>query len=93
MKKDKKITLLESACLLMCVQLLSRAQPSVTLMDCSLPGSSVRGIFQTRILEWVALFSSRGSPDPGIEATSPALKADSLVLSHLGSLCLLIHAH
>ena len=43
MKKDKKITLLESACLLMCVQLLSRAQPFVTLMDCSLPGSSVRG--------------------------------------------------
>ena len=28
-------------------------------MDCSLPGSSVRGIFQARILEWVAIaFSS-----------------------------------
>ena len=30
-------------------------------MDCSLPGSSVHGIFQARILEWVAIPSSRGS--------------------------------
>ena len=30
-------------------------------MDCSLSGSSVRGIFQARILEWVAMPSSRGS--------------------------------
>ena len=30
-------------------------------MDCSLPGSSVRGIFQARILEWVAISYSRGS--------------------------------
>ena len=29
--------------------------------DCSLSGSSVHGIFQTRILEWVAISSSRGS--------------------------------
>ena len=30
-------------------------------MDCSLPGSSVRGIFQARILEWVAISFSRKS--------------------------------
>ena len=30
-------------------------------MYCSLPGSSVHGIFQARILEWVAIFFSRGS--------------------------------
>ena len=30
-------------------------------MDCSQPGSSVHGIFQARILEWVAIFFSRGS--------------------------------
>ena len=30
-------------------------------MDCSLPGSSVHGILQTRILEWVAILFSRGS--------------------------------
>ena len=31
------------------------------LMDCSPPGSSVYGIFQARILEWVAISFSRGS--------------------------------
>ena len=30
-------------------------------MECSPPGSSVQGIFQLRILEWVAMPSSRGS--------------------------------
>ena len=31
-------------------------------MDCSLPGSSIHGIFQARILEWVAIsFSKRPS--------------------------------
>ena len=30
-------------------------------MDCSLPGSSVHGIFQTRTLEWVAISYDRGS--------------------------------
>ena len=35
-------------------------------MDCSSPGSSVHGIFQAGILEWVVISSSRGSPDPGI---------------------------
>ena len=33
-------------------------------MDCSLSGSSVHGIFQARILEWVALSFSRGSSRP-----------------------------
>ena len=33
-------------------------------MDCSLPGSSVHGILQARILEWVAISFSRGSSPP-----------------------------
>ena len=33
-------------------------------MDCSLQGSSVHGIFQARILEWVSISSSRGSSQP-----------------------------
>ena len=33
-------------------------------MDCSLPGSSVHGIFQARKLEWVAISFSRGSSQP-----------------------------
>ena len=32
--------------------------------DCSLPGSSVHGILQVRILEWVAILFSRGSSWP-----------------------------
>ena len=46
------------------------------------------GIFPARILEWVAMPSSRGLPDPGIEPVSPvspALQMDSLPLSHRGS--------
>ena len=54
-------------------------------MDCSLPGSSIHGILQARILEWVAIPFSRGLPDPAMELASPALQADSLPLSHLGS--------
>ena len=42
-------------------------------MDCSLPGSSVHGIFQARILEWVAISSPGDLPDPGIEPRSPTL--------------------
>ena len=42
-------------------------------MDCSPPGFSVHGISQARILEWVAISFSRGSPNPGIEPTSSAL--------------------
>ena len=33
-------------------------------MDCSLPGSSVHGILQARILEWLAVPFSRGSSHP-----------------------------
>ena len=43
------------------------AQSCLTLcdpMDCSPPGSSVQGIFQARILEWVAFPFSRGSSQP-----------------------------
>ena len=47
-------------------------------MDCGRPGSSVRGILQARILEWVAVLSLRDLPDSGIELGSPALQADSL---------------
>ena len=33
-------------------------------MGCSLPGSSVHGIFQARVLEWIAISFSRGSSQP-----------------------------
>ena len=41
--------------------------------DCSPPGSSVHGISQASILEWVASSSPGDLPDPGIEPGSPAL--------------------
>ena len=47
-------------------------------MDCSLPGFSVHGILQARILEWVPFPSPGDLPDPGIEPRSPALEADAL---------------
>ena len=52
------------------------AQLCLTLCDpmgCSPPGSSVHGILQAGILEWVAAPFSRGSSRPGIEPRSPAL--------------------
>ena len=48
-------------------------------------GSSVYGIFHTRVLEWVIFL------DPGIELESPVLQADSLPLSHWGSPCFLTY--
>ena len=47
-------------------------------MDCSPPGSSVHGIFQARLLEWVAISFSSGSSQPGINPRSPAWQADAL---------------
>ena len=45
-------------------QSLSCVQLFCDPMDCSLPGSSVYGIPQAKILEWVAISSSRGSSQP-----------------------------
>ena len=55
-------------------------------MDCSPPGSSVHGVLQARILEWVAIFFSRGSSLT--QGSNPCLlhwQADSLALNHQGS--------
>ena len=46
-------------------------------IDCSLPGSFDHGIFQARILEWVAISLSRRSSQPRSKPRSPALQADS----------------
>ena len=53
------------ACVCVCV--CSVTQLYLTLSDpehCSPPGSSVRGIFQARIPEWVAVSYSKGSSQP-----------------------------
>ena len=56
-------------------------------MDCSLPGFYVHGIFQARILQWVAMPPSRGSSQPG-DLTLISCFAGGFFypLSHLGSL-------
>ena len=57
------------------------AQSCLTLcdpVDCSPPGSSIHGILQARILEWLPFPSPGDHPDPGIEPRSPALEADAL---------------
>ena len=58
---------------------------SCSPMDCSPPSSSVHGIFQGRILEWVAISFPEYLPGSGIKLVSPTLLADSLQLSHQGS--------
>ena len=58
------------------------------LMNCSPPGSSIHGILQARILEWIARPPLGDLCDPGIELVSSvatALKVDSLLPSHQGS--------
>jgi len=44
-------------------------------LDCSPSGCSVHGIFQGRILEWAAISSSMGLPDPGIKLTTSSVLA------------------
>ena len=54
------------------------AQSCLTLcdpVDCSLPGSSVHGILQPRILEWVAVPSPGDLPDSEMEPASPVSPA------------------
>ena len=70
------------------VQFSSVAQSCLTLcdpMDCNLPGSSVHGSLQARILEWVAVPSPGDLPNPGIRPISPVSlhwQADSLPRHH-----------
>ena len=51
-------------------------------LDRSPLGSSVHGISQARILEWVAIFSSRGSSQQGLKLYLLHWQADSLPLSY-----------
>ena len=78
---------------LMSLQFSSVAESYLTLCDplnCSPAGSSVHRISQARILEWVAISSSRGSAWSRVWTCETLLnllhwQADSLPLSHLGN--------
>ena len=55
-------------------------------VDWSLPGSSIHGIFQARVLEWVAIsFSKRSSLTQGLNPGLPHCRQTLYRLSHLGS--------
>ena len=49
------------------------------LTDCSLPGSSVHGISQARILKWVAISFLRDLPDPGTKHGPLVVQAISCI--------------
>ena len=53
-------------------------------LDCSPAGSSVHGILQARILEWVTTFSSRGSSPPRDQAHLSCLQLGSFPLAPSG---------
>ena len=55
-------------------------------VDCSLPGSSIHGIFQARVLEWVAISFSRGIlMSQGLNPDLPHCRQMLYRLSHQGS--------
>ena len=59
-------------CVCVCVLVAQSCLTLCNTMDCSPPGSSVHGILQAGILEWVAIPFSRGSPQPR-EGSNPGL--------------------
>ena len=75
------------ACACMCVRSVAQSHQTLcNTMDCSPPGSSVHGILQARILEWVAMPSSRGSSrSRDWSHIFLHWQADSLPLHQLGS--------
>ena len=54
----------ECVCVCACVKSLQSCLPLCDPMNCNPPGSSLHGILQARILEWIAMPSSRGSSGP-----------------------------
>ena len=66
-----------------CVLVVQSCPTLCNPMDYSLLGSSVHGIVQARILEWVAILFSRDLPNPEAKFRSPVLWADSQIPYHL----------
>ena len=75
----------------MCAKLLQSCPTLCHRMDCSLPASSVHGILQEKLLEWVAMLSSRGSSQPRDRTCISYVSCiDRCVLHHKGHLGSLI---
>ena len=70
----------------MCVCSVAKSRPILCdSMDCSPLGSSVHGIFQARILEWVAMPSSRGSSPPRDRTSISCIAGRFFTTESLGS--------
>ena len=70
------------------------AQSCLTLCDptdCSLPGSSVHGVLQARVLEWVVIPFSRGSSRPRAQTWFSHVQADSLAYLSFPHFCFLTY--
>ena len=68
-----------------CCSVASVVSDSCDLVDCSPPGSSVQGISQARILDWVAISLSRGSSRPTGQTWVSYITGGFSTLSHKGS--------
>ena len=80
-------------CCSYCCCLVTKSCPTLcNPMDYTPPGSSVHGILQARIPEWVAMPSPGDLPNPEIKPRSPALAGGFFTTEHLESLyCQLIN--
>ena len=72
-------------CVCVCVRVTQSCPTLSDPVDCSPSGSSVHGVIQARIPEWVAFPSPGDLPDSGTEPRSPALQANSLLSEPLGN--------
>ena len=73
-------------CVCMCVYKSLQSCPTLCdPLDCSPPGSSVHGILQARILEWVAMPSSKGSSQPRDRTHGPCIAAGIFATEPSGS--------
>ena len=61
-------------------------------MDCSSPGSSVYGIFQARILEWVVISSPKGSFQPRDQTPTCYVAGGFFTTEPSGKPCIYIHS-
>ena len=71
-------------CIYMCVLVAQSCPALCNSMDCNLPGSSVHGLFQARIMEQVVISYSRGSSQPRDQTCISCVSCiDSLIQSYL----------
>ena len=91
-KTEVIVSLVNCCCVCVCVLVTKLCPILCNPMDYSPPGSSVHGILQARILEWVAIpFSRLSSLTQGLKLGLPHCRNIPCHLSHQGSSELLLH--